>query len=701
MKQLKTIVLLVLYTQLATAQWARLSDLNPGIADGVLFRDNAKLAIDSVFYFAGDDGTHGMELWKTTGFEGTTEMVKDIRPGIEGSDCKFFFHINDLLVFVADDGEHGYELWRSDGTEAGTYLLKDLVSGSTNSFTQFNDHFRDQYFTVYNGILIFRGATELWRSDGTEAGTYLIKNLLQPGAGNPYGFVNFQGKVYFGTNSSYGVGRLFETDGTEEGTKIVHPTHYFRVGSNISATDDRMYMIASQNGNGTFGIEPWVSDGTQEGTGILKNINSAPNQSSSGDNSSRFHFRQLDDYVYFSAKDGQTGHELWRSDGTEDGTTLFGDFNPGSASANPGDLTPLENALIFRMRTETNGNELWRTEGTVATTTMVKDINEGPEDGLGYDWKIFKHLDHVYFRGQTEENGIELWRSDGTEIGTEMIMDITPDTFSNPFNFISFGDLFLFTAYHPETGYEWYKFDPNLERLLPMATSDNLLDCPDDNNGMVSVNPVGGLAPYSISWEDPALSGFELTDLSAGVYYFELRDSFGTVLNDSVVVESVPAMDITTYSEPEILNTSLGLANVFVQGGTPEYTYAWNTNPPDSVAEIMVPMGLYSCTITDNNGCQAIAEVFVDGTTSVENNTLSDLINIRPNPSSNGFFEINHSQTIVGFQVYDLSGALIKNKDNINLTSENIDLSIFPNGIYLLTVQLENGQTKTARLVKN
>ena len=50
-------------------------------------------------------------------------------PGFTGSMPGYFTAVGDLFFFTANDGIHGYELWRSDGTEAGTVMVKDLRPG--------------------------------------------------------------------------------------------------------------------------------------------------------------------------------------------------------------------------------------------------------------------------------------------------------------------------------------------------------------------------------------------------------------------------------------------------------------------------------------------------------------------------------------------------------------------------------------------
>jgi ELWxxDGT repeat protein len=140
--------------------------------------------VNNTLFFRGDDGLHGWELWKSDGTMTGTVMVKDINPN--GSTPPnsndplpiHFTNVDGVVFFAANDGSHGLELWKSDGTVTGTIMVKDInpnVPGSSPT-----------WLINVNGVLYFRAddgahGAELWQSDGTEAGTFMIADINPTG----------------------------------------------------------------------------------------------------------------------------------------------------------------------------------------------------------------------------------------------------------------------------------------------------------------------------------------------------------------------------------------------------------------------------------------------------------------------------------------------------------------------------------------
>jgi ELWxxDGT repeat protein len=169
------------------------------IATGLNADHESFTSVNGTLFFASGNKASGWELWKSDGTAAGTGMVKDIYPGGASSTPRYFTGINGSLYFWADDGTNGFELWKSDGTPAGTVLVKDINPGTDGSF-EFGSFFS---YALFNGSFYFRARTvdhgyELWKSDGTSAGTVMVKDI-NPGAGDsgPGQFAAVNGTLFF------------------------------------------------------------------------------------------------------------------------------------------------------------------------------------------------------------------------------------------------------------------------------------------------------------------------------------------------------------------------------------------------------------------------------------------------------------------------------------------------------------------------
>ncbi|MFH0959002.1 MAG: tandem-95 repeat protein, partial [Pseudomonadota bacterium] len=247
--------------------------------------------------------------------------------------------IGDLLYFSGFDSTNGAELWVSDGTPLNGTLLANInpETGDPPVLASSNP----VWFTGLNGKAIFAALTpttglELWTSNGTAEGTVLLGDINSSASSSldlvnyPYKAI-FQNKLWYAADNGINGRELWVTDGTPDGTQM-----FFNINPDVSgvasgnpkyfsvnALGDRMYFVATNAANGT---EVWVTDGTIEGTHIVKDIASGPT------NSDPAYLRSgATAKAVFSAWDG-TQRELWITDGTDDGTYVVADVNPVGSS---------------------------------------------------------------------------------------------------------------------------------------------------------------------------------------------------------------------------------------------------------------------------------------------------------------------------------------------------------------------------------
>jgi ELWxxDGT repeat protein len=394
---------------------------------------------DTQAVFLAYDGVHGIEPWVTDGTTDGTRLLKDTWPGSASGTTYltgFVPGADGTVFFDARTSRWNFEPWMSDGTEEGTTLVKEINSGEYGS-----------YGLGYGGVLMgddvfFAGVTggrgsgarsDLWRSDGTDAGTFMVTGRSSA----PDELTVAGDQLLFSAPSPLGR-TLWVTDGTDAGSRPL---------LDLEPGNDRNFKRAQITavGAGAFGLmveagvqHLWrVQDGQVEVLRELDELAAASRTLLLGDA----------EHLYMSL-DGPRGKasELWRTDGTAEGTTKVFDLPDGTKPTN---LATVGDRTYFLAYMDDNPgiNSVWVTDGTPAGTTMLV----GGLAQLPYAPPSFTEMgDHVWFVANDAadpNDGSELWRTDGTPEGTYRVTDINPGGGSSlPGSLTPLGDQLLFTA---------------------------------------------------------------------------------------------------------------------------------------------------------------------------------------------------------------------------------------------------------------
>jgi ELWxxDGT repeat protein len=294
-------------------------------------------------------------------------------------------------------------------------LLTATLLGDINTQPAFDAN-PSEAITVNNVAYFFKTdvehGSELWRSDGTDGGTWLVKDI-DPGIGQgggagiaPYFAATPDGTIYFSATGTVGDTELWKSDGTDGGTvevKDIHP------GPNGSTPT---YITATPSG------------------------------------------------VFFLADDGTSGRELWFSNGTDAGTYLVKDLRPGSAGQNPRGMVYLNGSIYFGATDGSgSGQGLWKSTGAVGNFTQVKS-----NSFLSVTTQFTAFDNRLYMADIT---GV-LWTSDGTTGGTVVVQNNT----QTAAQFLSTGQA-LYLRRTNSSGDSIYRIDPG--STVPTSVTSTVL----------------------------------------------------------------------------------------------------------------------------------------------------------------------------------------------------------------------------------
>jgi trimeric autotransporter adhesin len=372
--------------------------------------------VGGVTFFSASTRAAGRELWKTDGTPAGTVLVRDITPGEAGSAPAQLRAVGGVLYFIAFHPQYGYEPWISDGTAAGTRLLRDIAAGSASSVNPSGaaGGCGKQWLGGVAGRVYFGagdGVTgqEIWTSDGTEAGTRLVRDIV-PGAqsSSPCDFSVVNGVAVFRAFTAATGSEFFRSDGTEGGTQLLidlRPGADSSFVRNMTTFGRYVYFERDLTGGNTNDI--WRTDGTTAGTTRFldgSDVTGLRTAAIAG---------ILADRIYFGLVANSSNSGLYSSAGVASDLILVSS-QCGASSRGV--------ATAGRLFLPSSG--LCVTDGSAAGTRVVRD-------GLGVlqpvDGESFAALNGVvYFLGRENNSASAVWKSDGSAAGTVSIATFLP-----------------------------------------------------------------------------------------------------------------------------------------------------------------------------------------------------------------------------------------------------------------------------------
>ncbi len=352
----------------------------------------------SVYFIAADGGADGADALYSSDGEGKG-IVKDVTlPGKVQTPLTITTTSGLMYFLVQNQQSYVTQIFESDGTQSGTVAVPgapDSSSGVISSLIGAGSHL---YFLFESSSTFM---SQLWASDGTSSGT------LELASGNGGSFIGLQqvGSELGFFTTSVGLG-VWLSDGTPQTTQEVDlgPGGSIEANSPLAIVNGSLFFVS-----GTSGLDDIsLNSGATVQDLVPSTVNSFAN------------FTMLGGDLLFTASDSAHGNELWSTNGTVQGTALLKDIDPGPASGfpqgsiytsykTPDAITTVNGLAYLTADDGIHGQELWRTDGTTANTVMVMDINPGSSSSSPQD--IVALGDVVYFVAHDGDGSNQLWSS--------------------------------------------------------------------------------------------------------------------------------------------------------------------------------------------------------------------------------------------------------------------------------------------------
>ncbi|MEP7008882.1 MAG: ELWxxDGT repeat protein [Acidobacteriota bacterium] len=423
----------------------------------------------------------GVELAVTNGFPGSTGLVRDLAEGDPSSFPRQLTRVADRLLFTAIDDALGGEVWRTDGTTAGTELVADLTPGRPEgALSPF------LLAPTASGVVLEAPDGSIRHAPARRGGIDLLFRPASEVRGAQPGFRLGAKALFFAPVGDAETPRfeLWRSDGRPATTRRLAGIAGFgslgyAVNSAVDPERGRAFFIPSFI-DVQFGLIPqglWITDGTADGT---RRALADPCDHCSGNFGDAI-IGPGGRFFYVAEDRGEDVSQLWASDGTQPGTEKLAE-SPNLIDGDPiRSLARLGDLLLFAASDPEHGQELWVSDGTAGGTRLLVDLRPGAAPSWPDGITVVG--DRAFFSADDGIAGRELWATDGTEEGTYRVSDLRPGTRSAvPQALTAIGNRLVFAADDGRHGLEVWVSDGTADgtRLASDVQAGRLPSSPSD-----------------------------------------------------------------------------------------------------------------------------------------------------------------------------------------------------------------------------
>jgi ELWxxDGT repeat protein len=643
------------------------------------YYEKSNININGTLFFCASDAVHGSELWKSDGTAIGTVLVKDINPGVNGSNPEYLTNFNGTLYFKAET-TNGIELWESDGTAAGTVLVKDINPGSGSAFVRKGGAGSFIYTLINNGnVLLFCAndgvhGDELWKSDGTAIGTQMVKDIQQGTNGAvPFDLLNVNGILYFGAGG-FGGRELWKSDGTVNGTMRltdIYPgsgSSLFDAGGELIDFRDTIYMRADDNIHGT---ELWKYSPCTLGNPYLTIKGDTTICTASNDTITIYSSQA--GFVYQIYKNGSPIGNSQAGGGDIKLIIPVANLSVGTnifdvQANNSGCITYMDHIIKITINGSVPSQPSTINTNAYNCTQVLSNYCITNVSGTTYSWSL-SGGGTLTNLGDTAQI---TWITSGTYTIT-----VTPSNSCG--NGTARNKVIAVTA-SPAT---------------PTVTANGMTTFCQGGSVTLTASSSPNYAWIRNGASIPFASYQNYSVTQNGDYYVVVNGTnfcYATSAITTAIVNPLPTVTVSVVNASSC-SASDGSISANISGGTAPYFYSWSNSKTTS-AITGLTQSTYTLIIIDAQSCTSTSIATVSCPNDVANYDFQNVIIIFPNPfSSSTTLQTDKTFNDATLTIYNFHGQTIKQIDNLSGQTIMFHRDNLPSGLYFLRLTQDNKVT--------